>query len=224
MLTLSFYGIIRTNPTIQDDYEMSRKPSEDKIKKIHEAADAIVADGNEAPTNDEVREKAGGGSISDISFAMRMWRDNRKKEDQDAIEMPPELKSVGLRLVTQIWSHLNEDANKRIEEAEKKATTRTLDLEEELKQCLTSMSELEERLNKTAAELDSQKIKLSQTESDCRNLEKQAHKHELDKEKALTKLENAQENEKSLKEQLSMLQKELLTVARSAATKKASKS
>lgn len=199
---------------------MKRKPSDEKIKEIHAAADALVLEGLDSPTNDDVRAKSGGGSIADISYAMRIWRENRKKEDQQAIELPSEVQAAGLRFVAKIYAQLSGDAAKKIDEVKQAAEKRTTELESELNQCLASLSELEESLRKSKDENEALTSKLDQTVSDLRNIEQIAHKHELEKEKALTKLESAQENEKSLKEQLAALQKELFTVARSATKSK----
>ena len=60
--------------------------------KIVAAASALVAEGVKNPTNDQVRERMGGGSLSHISPVMREWRQSRQEEVVAALEIPPELK------------------------------------------------------------------------------------------------------------------------------------
>ena len=47
-------------------------------ERIVEAANALVAEGNENPTNEQVRERMGSGSLSHISPVMREWRESQK--------------------------------------------------------------------------------------------------------------------------------------------------
>ena len=63
-------------------------------QKIMACADELVASGINEPTNDQVRERLGGGSLSHISPVMREWRGNRKDAVVVALDMPTELKNV----------------------------------------------------------------------------------------------------------------------------------
>ena len=63
-------------------------------EKIIVTAMSLVAEGNENPTNDQVRERMGGGSLSHISPVMREWRSSRKTELATVLEIPADLKKV----------------------------------------------------------------------------------------------------------------------------------
>jgi chromosome segregation ATPase len=72
--------------------------------KIFTAANALMAEGNQNPTNDQVRERIGKGSLAHISPVMREWRDSRKAEVAAALEMPAELKKAVETSLGQIWA------------------------------------------------------------------------------------------------------------------------
>jgi len=187
---------------------MARQPSEKQIQRIHEAADALLTEGIEAPTNDQVLEKMGGGSIADVSPAMREWRKKKKQAEQVMFSMPDTIKNTGLNLLSQMWSAVDSEAQKKVEQAQAAVPLKTVELEEELQTCLDSISKLEESLELESKEKLTLKDKLEEANNEIKQLEKSAHRLELDKEKALTKLETAKENETSLRKQVEDLQKE----------------
>lgn len=193
---------------------MARQPSEKQIQRIHEAADALLTEGIEAPTNDQVLEKMGGGSIADVSPAMREWRKKKKQAEQVMFSMPDTIKNTGLNLLSQMWSAVDSEAQKKVEQAQSEATSKTVEIEEELQTCLDSISKLEESLELESKEKLTLKDRLDEANNEIKQLEKSAHRLELDKEKALTKLETAKENEASLRKQVEDLQKELVAVAK----------
>lgn len=76
-----------------------------KKTKIVNAINELVAKGIEIPTNNQVRDQLGGGSLSDISPVLKEWRIGRKQEIASAsIEIPVELKKSYETFVGQIWS------------------------------------------------------------------------------------------------------------------------
>ncbi|HII0648348.1 TPA: DNA-binding protein [Salmonella enterica subsp. enterica serovar Yopougon] len=61
---------------------MSTLPPE-TVRRIEDAAAALIAAGNPNPTNEQVRQHLGGGSLSHISPVMRAFR-ARQREQADA--------------------------------------------------------------------------------------------------------------------------------------------
>ncbi|EPA7564275.1 DNA-binding protein [Salmonella enterica subsp. enterica] len=53
---------------------MSKLPSPDMIRRIEDAAAALIAAGTPNPTNVQVRDHLGGGSLATISPVMRAFR------------------------------------------------------------------------------------------------------------------------------------------------------
>lgn len=193
---------------------MARQPSEKQVQRIHGAADALLARGVEAPTNDQVLEEMGGGSIADVSPAMREWRKNRKQAELVMFSLPDTVKNAGQHLLTQMWASIDQEARKKVEQAHADAASKTAELEDELQTCLNSIAKLEELFSTESRE----KIKLATQLDDAHRaigtLEKSVHRQELDKEKALARLENAKVNESSLRTQVEQLQKDLILIAK----------
>ena len=83
---------------------MTAKISESIKKRIIEVANTLVVEGIESPTNNEVRERLGGGSLSHISPVMREWRNERKEQITTSIEIPADLKKVIETALAQVWN------------------------------------------------------------------------------------------------------------------------
>ena len=194
--------------------KMARQPSEKQLKRIFEAADSLASLGITSPTNDQVLEKMGGGSIADVSPAMREWRGKKKLSDQIMFSMPDNIKEAGLRFTTQIWAYVDSEAKVRVDQAQNEANIKTSELEEELQECLNSIASLEDSLATKNTDYNSLKEELNNANEEIKALEKSAHRLELDKEKALTRLEIAKENEESYRKQVSVLQNELVLLAK----------
>jgi septal ring factor EnvC (AmiA/AmiB activator) len=194
--------------------EMARQPSEKQLQRIFEAADSLASLGITSPTNDQVLEKMGGGSIADVSPAMREWRGKKKLSDQIMFSMPDNIKEAGLRFTTQMWAYIDSEAKVRVDQAQNEANIKTIELEEELQECLNSIASLEDSLATKNTDYNSLKEELNNANEEIKALEKSAHRLELDKEKALTRLEIAKENEESYRKQVSVLQNELVLLAK----------
>lgn len=194
--------------------KMARQPSEKQLKRIFEAADSLASLGITSPTNDQVLEKMGGGSIADVSPAMREWRGKKKLSDQIMFSMPDNIKEAGLRFTTQIWAYVDSEAKVRVDQAQNEANIKTSELEEELQECLNSIASLEDSLATKNTDYNSLKEELNNANEEIKALEKSAHRLELDKEKALTRLEIAKENEESYRKQVGVLQNELVLLAK----------
>ncbi|MEQ2017916.1 DNA-binding protein [Photorhabdus bodei] len=89
--------------------------------KILSAANSLQAEGVEAPTNEQVREYMGGGSLSHISPVMREWRDSKKSEVAAALEIPADLKKVIETSLGQVWTSASKLASTTIDNIRKEA-------------------------------------------------------------------------------------------------------
>lgn len=59
---------------------MSKLPSPDMVRRIEDAAAALIAAGT-PPTNVQVRDHFGGGSLATISPVMRAFRARQRERD-----------------------------------------------------------------------------------------------------------------------------------------------
>ncbi|EOG3567130.1 DNA-binding protein [Klebsiella pneumoniae] len=66
--------------------------SPDTVRRIEDAAAALIAAGTANPTNEQVRAHPGGGSLSHISPVMRAFRARRREQRAEQVPaLPPEL-------------------------------------------------------------------------------------------------------------------------------------
>ena len=59
--------------------------SPDTVRRIEDAAAALIAAGTPNPTNEQVRQHLGGGSLSHISPVMRAFRARQREQADDDI-------------------------------------------------------------------------------------------------------------------------------------------
>jgi len=114
--------------------------------KITAAANALAAEGHEHPTNDQVRERMGGGSLSHISPVMRAWRESRKAEVVAALAMPADLKKAIESAVGQVWTTASTLASVTVETVREDAEAAVEAATGERDEALGEISRLEERL------------------------------------------------------------------------------
>ncbi|EED2673234.1 DNA-binding protein [Salmonella enterica] len=74
---------------------MNRLPSPDMVRRIEDAAAALIAAGTPNPTNVQVRDHLGGGSLATISPVMRAFRARQREQArEETIPLPPELQQA----------------------------------------------------------------------------------------------------------------------------------
>jgi chromosome segregation ATPase len=115
-------------------------------ERIINIANTLVAEGVDRPTNDQVRERMGGGSLSHISPVMREWRESRKAEIVAALEMPSELKKVVETSLGQVWASASKLATASVEKFRLEAETAMEDSARERDEALAEIQRLEGRI------------------------------------------------------------------------------
>jgi chromosome segregation ATPase len=198
---------------------MTREPSEQQKQRIIDIANELAAEGNESPTNGQVREKMGSGSIADISPVMREWRQKRREATQVMFNMPESLKTAAQHFTAQMWSSVDAEARKKVEEAEITAKNLVEEIEAELNQSFESIEIFQSSLKVAEQAKDTLQIELQTAKKEIDELSNKLHAVEIEKEKTKARLELSQENEKHLRQQISDLQKELLNLAKSNTSK-----
>lgn len=190
-------------------------------EKIMSVANALAAEGNDTPTNEQVRERMGGGSLSHISPVMREWRDSRKAEVVAALEMPSDLKKVIESSVGQVWTTASKLASTTVETVRLEADAAVQAATGERDEALAEITRLEERmaeLNKTLADRE-QVINQGQAALE----QEKARSAQLSVENAglMARVGDREEQVKSLKDELKearddhkALQSELVEIAK----------
>ncbi|MBD2813417.1 DNA-binding protein [Xenorhabdus sp. Flor] len=137
--------------------------------KIIIAANTLLAEGVESPTNEQVREYMGGGSLSHISPVMREWREAKKSEVMAALEIPSDLKKVIETSLGQVWTAASKLASTAIE---------------------TIRSETDTAIKAAMAERDEALAEIIHLEGSIADLRKQL----AEKEQSIQQIEKEQEN------------------------------
>lgn len=76
----------------------------DTVRRIEDAAAALIAAGNPNPTNVQVRDHLGGGSLSHISPVMREFRARQRAlASEQTPALPPELAQLLTGQLTLLW-------------------------------------------------------------------------------------------------------------------------
>lgn len=145
MLALGMYCMYGTYiQYIQNEGQMKIKP--DIKDKITAAANALAAEGNDNPTNDQVRERMGGGSLSHISPVMREWRELRKADVAAALDMPAELKKAIETSVGQVWTSASKLASMTVDTVREEAEAAIAAVTGERDEALGEIGQLEVRI------------------------------------------------------------------------------
>jgi chromosome segregation ATPase len=198
-----------------------RKVSPEKQRAIIEAADQLVQNGTNNPTNDDVRAALGGGSIADISPVMRQWREDRKKMVGVQLTMPEAVGKAGERFIAQLWAAADAESSKAIEAVKEEAVQRVSAVEGERDEALREITQLEEQLATLRRDLEARDRELQQQRAEMAMLEKSLQAVTVEREKATARADAAQESQDQIIAQLKdaqasnkELQNELIKLAR----------
>ncbi len=111
------------------------------------AANALAAEGIGRPTNDQVRERMGGGSLSHISPVMRAWRESRQAEVTAAMEIPADLKKSIETSLGLVWTAASKLASTNIETVRQEADAAIASATGERDEALAEISRLEAKID-----------------------------------------------------------------------------
>jgi len=112
-------------------------------ERITATANALVDEGIERPTNEQVRECMGGGSLSHVSPVMRQWREIKKAEAIARLEMPEALKKSVEASLARVWVIASKLSSEVIEQEQQKARLKIDDITKERDEALSEISCLE---------------------------------------------------------------------------------
>ncbi|EJA5030519.1 DNA-binding protein [Salmonella enterica] len=184
---------------------MSKLPSPDMVRRIEDAAAALIAAGTPNPTNARVRDHLGGGSLASISPVMRAFRARQREQArEETIPLPPELQQAEAGALA-----AREQADADIEQA---------DLERDT--ALARVAELESGLA-VLREVQAERDRLLQQETGLReqtiSLREEVVRQQTRNEHLSAQLQESREEVKTLRAGEKALQQELLLLARGGA-------
>lgn len=194
--------------------------SSDIRARIESAADALVSEGVNNPTNEQVRQKLGGGSLSHISPVMREWR--LKVREQTTASVPPvpdALQRLAADLAARLWQQAREQADADAAAVREQAEADIAQADEQRDEALEEVRSLETELtflrdiaaerDRLREQLDELKTVLSVTRADYAALRAKADAGALQMDEIRAELKQSREENR-------VLQAELLQLARGA--------
>jgi len=192
-------------------------------EKIIAAANALAAEGIESPTNDQVRERMGSGSLSHISPVMREWRESRKAEVVAALEMPADLKKAIESSVGQVWTAASKLASATIDTVRQEADAAIETATGERDEALTEITRLENQIAELEKALTAKEQEVNQAKTELEQERGQNTKLTTENAALVARVDDRDEQIKGLKTELKearddnkALQGELIEIARKA--------
>lgn len=178
--------------------------SPDTVRRIEDAAAALIAAGNLNPTNEQVRQHLGGGSLSHISPVMRAFRARRREQAAEQnTPLPPELAQLLTGQLGLLW-----------QAAVKQAETGALAAREQADDDIARADqERDEALAKVAA-LESELAVLRELRAEALPLREQVARLTATGEHLAAQLQDTKAELKESREDGRQLQDELLALAR----------
>lgn len=160
--------------------------SPDTVRRIEDAAAALIAAGTPNPTNEQVRQHLGGGSLSHISPVMRAFRARQREQAaEQATPLPAELAQLLTGQLGLLWQAAVKQAEAGALAAREQADDDIARADKERDEALANVAALESelavlreqvaRLTATgehlAAQLQDTKAELKEAREDGRQLQ-----------------------------------------------------
>lgn len=201
---------------------MKVKP-EIKARIIH-AANTLMAEGIQNPTNDQVRDRLGGGSLSHISPVMREWRESRQSEVAAALEMPGDLKKAIETSLSQVWVTASRLASVAVETVREEAADKLNAVNHERDEALAEITRLEGKLSEMENRLQAEETQRKQAQQELQSARERNSALEAAQAALKAREEQQEAQVKGLKDELQAarednkkMQADLMEIARSMA-------
>lgn len=170
--------------------------------RIIQAAEYLVSKGIEKPTNDQVRERLGGGSLSHISPVMREWRQARKTTIHTALEIPEPLQKAIQVSLAQVWEAASQLASTKTEEIQSQSQETITEMQTELSEALSETAHLEKELETQTELAERQFAELGQLREEARDYRSEIQRLTLTSESMETRLSDYKDQIEELKAEL----------------------
>ena len=170
--------------------------------RIIQAAEHLVSKGIEKPTNDQVRERLGGGSLSHISPVMREWRQARQATINTALEIPETLQKAIQVSIGQVWESASQLATAKTEEIQAQAQETITEMQAELSEALAEVTRLEKELGSQTELAERQFADISRLSEETRDYRSDIQRLTLNSDAMETRLSDYKDQIEELKAEL----------------------
>lgn len=206
---------------------MSKLPSPDMVRRIEDAAAALIAAGIPNPTNVQVRDHLGGGSLATISPVMRAFRARQREQSrEETLPLPPELAQLLTGQLSLLWQSAVQQANAGALAAREQADADIEQADIERDAALAKVAELESELA-VLREVVAERDRLLEEVRELRNaalpMREQVARLTATGEHLAAQLKEEKAELKAAREENRALQGELLALARQSAPVKGEK-
>lgn len=185
--------------------------SPDTVRRIEDAAAALIAAGNLNPTNEQVRQHLGGGSLSHISPVMRAFRARRREQAaEQATPLPAELSQLLTGQLGLLWQAAVKQAEAGVLAAREQADDDIARADQERDEALANVAALESELA-VLREVVAERDRLL---PEVRELREQVARLTATGEHLAAQLQDTKAELKEAREDGRQLQTELLALAR----------
>lgn len=189
--------------------------SPDTVRRIEDAAAALIAAGTPNPTNEQVRQHLGGGSLSHISPVMRAFRARQREQAaEQATPLPPELAQL---LTGQLGQAAVKQAEAGALAAREQADDDIARADQERDEALATVAALESELavlREVVAERDRLLQEVRELRAEALPLREQVARLTATGEHLAVQLQDTKAELKEAREDGRQLQTELLALAR----------
>ncbi|EBU5257260.1 hypothetical protein BFK02_004630 [Salmonella enterica subsp. enterica serovar Java] len=196
---------------------MSKLPSPDMVRRIEAAAAALIAAGTPNPTNVQVRDHLGGGSLATISPVMRAFRARQREQvREETLPLPPELAQLLTGQLTLLWQAAVQQADAGALGAREQADADIEQADIERDAALAKVAELESELA-VLREVQTERDRLLQQVPGLQermiSLREEVVRQQTKNEHLTVQLQESRDEVKALRDSERALQQTLLTQA-----------
>ncbi|WP_337993713.1 DNA-binding protein [Pectobacterium carotovorum] len=190
----------------------------DTTRRIEDAAAALIAAGTPNPTNEQVRQHLGGGSLSHISPVMRAFRARlREQASEQTRPLPPELLQLLQGQLGLLWQAACRQAETDIAAQRDQADADIAQADAQRDEALTRVTQLESELavlREVVTERDRLLDEVRELRAEALPLREQVARLTATGEHQAAQLKETKAELKTAREDSRALQAELLTLAR----------
>ncbi|MEQ9971406.1 DNA-binding protein [Pectobacterium carotovorum] len=193
-------------------------PSPEMVRRIEDAAAALIAAGTPNPTNEQVRQHLGGGSLSHISPVMRAFRTRlREQAGEPARPLPPALLQLLQGQLGLLWQTACQQAEADMVAQRDQADADIAQADTQRDEALARVTQLESELA-VLREVQTERDRLLQQELGLQErmitLREEVVRQQTRNEHLTAQLQERRDEVKTLSASEKALQNELMNLAR----------
>lgn len=190
----------------------------DTVRRIEDAAAALIAAGTPNPTNEQVRQHLGGGSLSHISPVMRAFRARQREQHAEQTPaLPPALLQLLTGQLGLLWQAACKQAEADTLAVREQADADIAQADQERDTALAQVATLESELavlREVVAERDRLLSEVRELRADALPLREQVARLTATNEHQAAQLQETKAELKGARDENRSLQGELLALAR----------